>query len=155
MPAAALAASGTFEKSVAVNGDAAVYVSNESGSVTVTGADVDTVTIRARVKIDKRFAARDPLRAQSIINGIKRWPPIVVDGNKIEVTKVARRSYQKYASISYNIEVPRNSDVVINSVSGNVQVSGVTGDVDAKSDKGEVKLADAAEKKEPGSAPVT
>ena len=54
LPATVCAAGGTFEKSIAVDGNAAVYVTNESGAVTVTGADVDEVTILARVRIDKR-----------------------------------------------------------------------------------------------------
>jgi hypothetical protein len=141
-PAAALAASGKFQKDVAVDGGAVVHVSNESGSVTVRGADVDKVTIRARIEISERMAAKDPVRAQKIINGIKRVPPIKVEGNRIEITKIERRAYQKYASISYDIEVPRDSDIEVHSVSGNVVVSGVTGDVDAKSDSGEVTLAD-------------
>ena len=141
-PAAALAASGKFEKDVAVDGSAFVYVSNESGSVTVRGADVDKVTIRAHVRISDRMAAADPIRAQKIINGIKRVPPIKVEGNRIEITKIERRAYQKHASISYDIEVPRDSDIEVHSVSGNVVVSGVTGDVDAKSDSGKVTLAD-------------
>jgi hypothetical protein len=141
-PAAALAASGKFQKDVAVDGSAVVFVSNETGSITVRGGDVDKVTIRARIRISDRMARRDPQRAQEIINGIKRWPPITVEGNRIEITKVERRSYQKYASISYEIQVPRDSDIEVHSVSGNVVVSGVTGDVDAKSDTGEVTLAD-------------
>lgn len=152
-PAAALAASGKFQKDIAVDGSAVVHVSNESGSVTVRGADVDKVTILARIRISDRMAATDPVRAQKIINGIKRVPPIKVEGNRIEITKVERRAYQKYASISYEIQVPRDSDIEVHSVSGNVVVSGVTGNVDAKSDSGEVTLADSQAEDE-GSAPA-
>lgn len=141
-PAGALAASGTFQKDIAIDGTAVVHVSNDSGSVTVRGADVDKVTIHARIKIKANMAADDSMRAQKIIKSIKRNPPIKVEGNRIEITKIERRAYQKNASISYDIQVPRDSNIEVHSVSGNVVVSGVTGDVDAKSDSGEVTLAD-------------
>lgn len=142
-PAVAHAASGKFEKTVAVDGGAVVHVNNESGSVTVTGGDVDEVTIRAHITISDRLSQSDPSRAQKILNGIKRLPPITVEGNRIEITKVERRAYQKHASISYDIIVPRDSDIEVHSVSGNVVVSGVTGKVNATSGSGKVTLADA------------
>ena len=143
LPATALGASGKFEKSIDVDGGAVVHVNNDSGTVRVTGGDVDKVTIRAHIRIKERMARTDPSRAQKIVNGIKRVPPISVEGNRIKITKIERRAYQKHASISYDIIVPRNSDVEVHSVSGNVVVSGVTGDVNATSDSGKVTLADA------------
>ncbi len=142
-PVAAHAASGKFEKTIGVDGNAVVQVNNESGSVTVKGGDVDKVTIRAHVTISERMSRSDPVRAQKILNGIKRVPPITVQGNRIEISKIERRAYQKHASISYDIVVPRDSDVEVHSVSGNVVVSGVTGKVNATSDSGKVTLADA------------
>mgnify|MGYP001811636047 CR=1 FL=1 len=154
-PVAALAASGKFEKTIAVDGSAVVHVNNESGAVTVKGADVEQVTIRARIRIDKSLASRDPSRAQKIIDSIRRAPPITAKGSKITITKVERRSYQKHASISYDILVPRDSDIEVSSVSGNVVVSGVTGEVNATSDSGKVTLADVASKDAAHRAPAS
>ena len=140
--AAALAASGAFEKSVAVGGDAFVDVSNLKGSIVVRGDDVDEVTILARITVDKRYAKSDPLKAGRLINEIKRSPPIEADGNRVVVGELEKHSHRRYASISYEILVPREATVSVHSVSGDVRVSGINGEVNATSDTGTVTVAD-------------
>ena len=142
-PAAVFAASGSFEKTVDVDGAAIVDVSNDSGTVEVIGDDVDQVSIRATIKISKKLSRSDPMRAEQIIRAVKRLPPVSVEGGRIEISKIADR-YQRHASISYEIVVPRDSEVTVHSVSGNVKVSGVAGSVNATSDKGKVTLAEAS-----------
>jgi hypothetical protein len=120
-PAAVFAAAGSFEETVDVDGVAIVHVSNDSGAIEVIGDDVDQVFIRA----------------------VKRSPPLTVEGGRIEISKLQGR-YQRHASISYEIVVPRDSDVNVHSVSGNVKVSGVAGSVNATSENGKVTLADSS-----------
>jgi len=139
--AAASAAAGAFEESYAVDGDAVVDVSNLKGSVVVRGDDVDEVTIRARITVDKRYAKSDPLKAGRLINEIKRSPPIEADGNQVVVGELEKHSHRRYASISYEILVPREATVSVHSVSGDVRVSGIDGKVNATSDTGEVTVA--------------
>ena len=142
-PAAVFAASGSFEKTVDVDGVAIVHVANDSGAVEVIGDDVDQVSIRATIKISKKLSRSDPMRAEQIIRAVKRLPPVSVEGDRIEISKIASR-YQRHASISYTIVVPRDSEVNVRSVSGNVKVSGVDGSVDATSEKGKVNLAESS-----------
>lgn len=141
-PAALLAASGSFEESVTIDGAAIIDVSNQSGTVKVRGDDVDQVTIYARIKIDKKLSNSDPDRAGQIVRAIKRSPPIVAENNRIVIGELKRRAYQRHASVSYEIIVPRETEVNVHSISGNVHVSGVTGQVNATSEKGEVILAE-------------
>ena len=141
--AAALGASVAFEKSFAVDGDAVVDVSNLKGTVVVRGGDVDEVTIRARINVDKRYARTDPLKAGKLIGEIKRSPPIEAEGNRVIVGELEKHSHRRYASISYDILVPREATVSVHSVSGDVRVSGISGEVSATSDTGEVTVADA------------
>ena len=139
--AAASAASGAFEKSVAVDGDAIVDVSNLRGTVNVRGADVDEVTIRAKITVDKRYARTDPLKAGKVIGEIKRSPPIEADGNRVVVGELKKHSHRRYTTISYEILVPHESSVTVHSVSGDVRVSGISGEVNATSDTGDVTVA--------------
>jgi len=143
-PAAAFAALGSFEETVDVDGVAVVHVSNESGAVEIIGGDVDKVTIRATIRIDKKLSRSNPMRAEQIIRGITRSPPVSIEGSRIEINKIQRRTYQRQASISYKIVVPRDSEVTVHSVSGNVKVSGVTGSVSATSETGKVTLAESS-----------
>ena len=149
-PAAALAAyvaSGTFEETVNVDGVAVVHVSNESGGVAVIGGDVDQVTIRATIRIDKKLSNSNPMRAEEIISRVKRSPPLSIEGGRIEISKIKRNSYRRHASISYEIVVPHDSEVNVHSVSGNVKVSGVTGSVSATSETGKVTLVESSPSK--------
>jgi hypothetical protein len=143
-PAAVFAAKGSFEQIVDVDGVAVVHVSNESGAVEIIGGDVDKVTIRATIRIDKKLSSSDPKRAAQILHGVKRSPPVSIEGGRIEISKIERRTYQRHASISYKIIVPRDSEINVQSVSGNVKVSGVTGIVNATSETGKVTLADSS-----------
>ena len=122
--AVSIAATGTFKKSIAVNANAIVEVSNLQGNVIVRGADVDKVTIRARIEVDKRLAKTSPQKAAKLIGELKK------------------HTHQRYATISYDIQVPSKATVKVHSVSGDVRVSGVSGTVDATSDKGEVSVAE-------------
>jgi hypothetical protein len=133
-----LAATGAFETNVAVDGPAIVDVSNLSGAVVVRGGDVDEITIRARITVDKRTSKTDPLKAGRMIEAIQRSPPVVTDGNRVIITALKKRTQQRHVSISYEIVVPRDAAVNVRSVSGDVQVSGVEGHVNAESESGKV-----------------
>jgi hypothetical protein len=139
--AASLAASGSFEKNVAIAGVAIIDVSNQSGAVVVRGGDVDQVTIRARILVDERYSKTNPLRAGEIISAIKRSPPVKLDGNRVIVETLTKHTHKRYVSISYEILVPREAEINIHSVSGNVRVSGIVGEVNATSDTGKVTVA--------------
>ena len=140
--AASIAAAGTFEKSIAVGANAIVEISNQKGTVIVRGADVDKVTIRARIEVDKRLNQTNPLKAAKLIAAIRRSPPVETNENRIVIGKLKKHTHQRYASIRYDIQVPSNATVKVHSVSGDVRVFGVSGTVDATSDKGEVSVAE-------------
>lgn len=135
------AATGSFEVNMAVDDAASIEVSTGSGAVVVRGADVDQVTIRARISVDERFAKRDPLKANSMVSSIKRSPPISAKNGQIVIDKLTKRTQKRHVSIKYEIFVPRDAVVKVHSESGDVRVSGVTGPVDATSDTGVVTLA--------------
>ena len=136
-------ATATFEETIDVNGVAVIDVANESGAIKVIGDDVDQVSIHAKVKISKQLSKSDPMRAEKIIRSVKRSPPVSVEDGRIQISELSAR-HQRHASISYEIVVPRNSEVNVQSVSGDVTVSGVTGIINATSEKGEVTLADSS-----------
>lgn len=140
--AVSIAATGTFKKSIAVNANAIVEVSNLQGNVIVRGADVDKVTIRARIEVDKRLAKTSPQKAAKLIGAIRRSPPVETIENRIVIGELKKHTHQRYATISYDIQVPSKATVKVHSVSGDVRVSGVSGTVDATSDKGEVSVAE-------------
>ena len=139
--ATSLAASGAFETTVAIDGDAIIDISNDRGTVLVTGGDVDEVTVRARITIDKRYARTDPQKAGRLISMIKRSPPVEAVGNHVTIGKLEKHTLRRYATINYEIVVPRDAAVNVHTVSGDVRVSGISGEVKATSDTGKVTVA--------------
>ncbi len=139
--AASFAASAVFEKDYAIDNTASIEVSNGSGSVDVRGADVDQVTIRAHISIDKRYTRRDASKAKRLALQVRAKPPISVDGDRIVIDQPQNNAQRRYATISYEIVVPFDAQVKVQSESGNVRVSGVSGEVDATSESGVVTLA--------------
>ena len=135
---AATAATGSYKARVSVDGDAIVDIANYKGSVVVRGDDVDAVTIQARITIDERYARTDPQKAGQLIAEIKRTLPITSDGSRIAVNEVSKHKHKRYATIDYEILVPSDSAVTVHSTLGDVLVSGVAGEVNATSDKGDV-----------------
>ena len=138
---ASFAASGAFETSVAIDGPAIIDVSNLSGAVVVTGGDVEEITIRAHITINERLSNTDPIKAARMIKAIKRSPLVVSDGNNVVISTLVKKTHQRYASVSYEIVVPQDAAVNVRSVSGDVRVVGVTGQVNASSETGKVSKA--------------
>ncbi|MDJ0918281.1 MAG: hypothetical protein QNJ05_10995 [Woeseiaceae bacterium] len=136
-------ATGKFKQTIDVDGAAVIDVANESGAIEVIGDDVDQVTIKAKVQISKRLSKSNPMKAGQIVKAVKRSPPVTVEDGRIQISKINSR-HQRHASISYRIVVPRDSEVNVQSVSGDVTVSGVKGSVNATSEKGEVTLAESS-----------
>jgi len=138
--ATSLAAYGVFEKEYSIENTASIQISNGSGSVDVRGADVDQVTIRARISIDERFARRDSYKANKMMLDLRAKPPIRADGDRIVIEQPKNNAQRRHATISYEILVPRDAQVKVESESGDVRVSGVSGPVDATSETGVVTL---------------
>jgi len=138
--AASLAASAVFEKEYSIENTASIEVSNGSGSVDVHGADVDQVTIRARISIDERYARRDAYKANKMVRDLRAKPPIRVDGDRIVIEQPKNVTQRRNATISYEILVPRDAHVTVQSESGDVRVSGISGPVNATSDTGVVTV---------------
>ena len=90
-----------------------------------------------------------------MINAIKRSPPVEAEGNRVIVGELQNHSHRRYASISYEILVPREATVSVHSVSGDVRVSGINGEVDATSDTGTVTVADSSDPARENAAPAS
>ena len=138
----ALADSASLQMKMEIEETAVLDVSIDSGEVEVVGGDIDHVSIRALITVDERLSSSDPLKAGSVVSAIKRSPPIQIDGDRIMITSLKKRTHQRYVSMTYEILVPRNAKVSVHSDDGNVTVSGVTGPVQATSDSGKVIVAE-------------
>jgi hypothetical protein len=127
---AASASAQDFQKSYTLNPGGQIKIGTISGDVIVTGYDGNAILVSATKEgRDKEKVDVDDLSS----------------GNRVEI----RVRYPKHcncdASINFKVQVPRALNYQfegINSVSGEVEIQGVTGEIHASSVSGEVRVKD-------------
>jgi DUF4097 and DUF4098 domain-containing protein YvlB len=128
--------SGAFDRSLDVSTPLHLELSTISGDVTITGAADGKVHVHGDVTVSGFGNPQERLK-QIIAN-----PPIDLKGDTLRVGQTVR--HQRNVSITYSVEVPRDTFVDTSSVSGAVSVRGVQGPVQAGSISGSVRAQDIA-----------
>jgi hypothetical protein len=107
-------------------GIAVLDVDDGAGSVTVQSADVDQITVRARIG-----------------HGMRRSGSSVrVEGDRLVVRGSCPVFGSEWCDVRYTIEVPRRIDVVLRSDNHDVRVTGIEGRVEMRSDNGSLRASD-------------
>ena len=108
-----------------------VVDASPNGGVKATGADRSDVEVRARVEArggteDEARAAAAQVRIVAGSNGIRAEGP---------------RTDSPHWWVSFEVEVPRRSDLRLTSVNGPVTVSGISGHLDLSTENGPVSVS--------------
>lgn len=124
-------------KTLNVDGPVTLKVMDDAGDVTVTGADVDKVT----VKVVKTGVASTQARAEQDLKNIKYQ--VKQEGGVITLTydleeRDLRRDTGNVDTVDFIITVPSNTTVDINSVFGNVELDSLAGAVNVETESGHV-----------------
>lgn len=122
-----------------VGDGAAVDLSHLSGDIRVTGAGGSEIKVEAT----KRVRHRDPEQAKRLLQDLR------IDMNnfngRVEVRTIypRRGSYGNNisASVDYVISVPSGASVALKSISGDISVTSVTGEVRAETVSGDVNVS--------------
>ena len=137
--ATAALASGTFNivellahemetrvETVDAEGITVLDVDNDAGSVTIESADVDQITVRARIG-----------------HGLRRSGSSVrVEGNRLLVHGSCHVFGSQWCDVRYTIEVPADIDVVVSADNDGIRVTGIDGRVELHSDNGSIRATD-------------
>lgn len=125
-------------ESIKVGDRAALDLTNVSGDVQVTGGGGNEI----RVEAVKRVRHRDPDTAKRLLEELR--VEITNVGGRVEVrTMHPRRQTQNRgtsASVDYIVSVPRGAMVAVKTISGDVMVAEVTGEVRAETVSGDVTV---------------
>jgi hypothetical protein len=123
-----------------VGNDSSIDVAGVSGDVRVTGGSGNTITVESI----KRVRHRDPEEAK------RQLAALMVEinnvGGRIEVRTVyprnSRGSWDRgmSASVDYTISVPASAMVAVKSISGDITVSSVKGEVRLETISGDVSM---------------
>lgn len=133
-PVRSKAADNTFERTYSVSGPVRLELSNGSGNVDIKGSADGKVHVSGKVTGGWTLFGSSEKNVQDIVAN----PPIEQHDSVIRVGKNV--SWIKNASIDYNIEVPRDTEIDAGVASGGITVDNVVGPVKASSASGYVHV---------------
>jgi hypothetical protein len=116
----------TEHASFPADGIEVVDIDLSSGSVELTAADVDEITVDARISDGLRRTGHDER----------------IEGNTLVLRGTCPIFLTTFCSVHYDVTVPRDVDVRADLDNGRLQVVGTTGSIDASSDNGSIALVD-------------
>lgn len=124
-----------FSQTYRVGRDAALDLTNLSGDVRVTGGSGSEI----RIEAIKRVRHRDAAEAKRQLGQLRIEVSQV--GSRLEVRTVYPRHDRVRAHVDYTVAVPDNAAAAVKTVSGNVTISSVTGEVRAETVSGDVSVS--------------
>ena len=131
---------GTFEERLALDGPVLLDVDTGSGSIEVSSGPGSEAIIRAEVRVRKRLFWGMSADAEEILSQVLENPPIVLDGERLRVGYFEDRSLARRVSISYEIVVPADTEVVADTGSGSITIRDIAAPVDADTGSGSITL---------------
>ena len=136
--AAFAASEGHFERTLRVNGAVNLQVETGSGSIDVRTGSSNEVHVVGHIRTSNWFFGSP----EGAVERLEKDPPIQQSGNDIRIGHIDDPSLRRNISISYEVTVPASTQLRSSTGSGNQDVSGLTGTVEASTGSGNVKLAD-------------
>jgi DUF4097 and DUF4098 domain-containing protein YvlB len=120
-----------FSRTVRIGRTGALELSNIAGDITVTGGNGEEVQIEAV----KRARSRDEANAKALLDELRI--EVTELPNRVEVRTLYPRNRRHFSgSVDYTVTLPTGASANIRSVSGNVRVSNVKGELRAESISG-------------------
>ena len=132
----ALAAEGSFERTLQVNGTVNLDITTGSGSIQIRPGSGNQVHVRGQIKSTDWFGNNEER-----IRRIEANPPIQQSGNDIRIGHMDQ-DLMHNISISYELEVPADTQVRSHTGSGTQTINGLQGSTEATSGSGGLKISD-------------
>jgi hypothetical protein len=141
-PAVALAADGTFDRTLHLDGNAYVYVSTGSGYIHVSPGSDDQVHVVGRVHAGNNWGwgSHDDGSPEERVKRVVDNPPVVQVGNTIRIGKLPESVHN--VSVDYDVTTPRGAQVEAGSGSGDIRISSIHGGVKADTGSGNIDASD-------------
>ena len=144
LPAVAIAdyygKAGSFEERLMLDGPVVLSVDTGSGSIDVRTGSTSEAMIKGEVRVRKRGFLGKAADAEEVLAQVRENPPIVLDDGRLSVGHFKDRSLAKRVSISYEIVVPANTEVIADTGSGSITIRDIAAPVNADTGSGSIKL---------------
>jgi DUF4097 and DUF4098 domain-containing protein YvlB len=128
------AATGSFDRTLSVSGPIRIELNGAAGDVSITGASNGKVHIHAEARASG-FGLDSP---EKRINELVNNPPIEQHGNVVRIGQDLR--HFRGVSISYVIEVPRDTEVSSSVLSGSQSIHNIRGPLKVDSASGSIHV---------------
>jgi DUF4097 and DUF4098 domain-containing protein YvlB len=136
-PLPAMAAEGSFQRTLQVNGPVSLEVTTGSGSIQLHGGSSNQVLVSGHIRATSWFGG-DP---EERIRRIEANPPIVQNGNHIEIGQTYDRELFHNISISYEVIVPAQTELRSHTGSGSQTIDGILGTLDVGAGSGGLTIS--------------
>ncbi|MHC4727813.1 MAG: DUF4097 family beta strand repeat-containing protein [Planctomycetota bacterium] len=127
----------TVQKQAPLDSGSTVVAQTSSGSITITGADVNDCSVVAQI----RAQALTEEEAQQTAEQVEIILEQVGNTLTVKAEKPPKKS-KRSIMISYDITVPKQTNVVCSSSYGPVKLSNLSGNVEGKSSSGSISAED-------------
>ncbi len=114
---------GHFERTLTVNGAVNLDLTTGSGDVTIKTGGANQVGIRGRVTSSDWFGGS----SEGAVKSVESNPPIEQNGNSIRIGYNLPEDAKHHVAISYEITLPPDTTLAVNTGSGEISVEGVRG----------------------------
>lgn len=131
---------GTFEETVALDGPVLLDVDTGAGSIDVRAGSGGEASIVGKIKVRRDSFWRKNPDPEAVIKQVQDNPPIELSDGRLKVGHFKDKSLAKQVSISYEITVPADTEVVADTGSGSIKVTDIAAPVSADTGSGSVKL---------------
>lgn len=136
LPAAG-AAEGSFQRTLQVNGPVHMELTTGSGNVQVRTGNSSEVQVTGRIRATDWFEGN----VEERIKRIESNPPIQQSGNTIRVGHLDDPELRHNISISYDVTVPAETELRVESGSGNQRVEGIHGPLQVSAGSGGLNIS--------------
>jgi len=136
VPAAA-ATEGLFERTLQVTGAVHMDLTTGSGNVEVRTGSSNQVRVTGRIRASEWFGGD----VDEKIKRLEANPPIQQSGNIIRIGHIDDPELRHGISISYEVQVPAETELRAESGSGNQKVEGIQGPLDISAGSGDLNIS--------------
>jgi DUF4097 and DUF4098 domain-containing protein YvlB len=131
-------ARGSFDRTLNVNGPVDLSVRTGSGDIQIRTGSNDRVRVIGRISASQSWQnSGDPAER---VKRIESAPPVVQNGNVITIGDTQGNDLYNNVSISYELEVPADTQLNASTGSGNQSIGSVNGAIRARTGSGDIRI---------------
>jgi DUF4097 and DUF4098 domain-containing protein YvlB len=129
---------GHFERTLTVNGAANLDLTTGSGEVTIRTGGANQVSVKARVTSSDWWGGSP----EAAVHSVEANPPIEQSGSSIRIGYNIPEDAKHHVAISYEITLPPDTTLNVNTGSGEISVEGVRASAKLHTGSGDIRAND-------------